>query len=1443
MRIIRFALIALTLLVTGPALAQEEEDKGFLTRQIQNLLSGAGRDVSITGFTGALSSEASFDRMTISDDDGVWLTLEDVVLDWNRSALLRGRLVVRELSASRIDLARLPEGGEDTLPDAEATPFTLPTLPDLPVSIDIAALNVAQLTLGAPVLGEAVALEMTARATLNDDGLDLAFEAARTDGTRGSFDVTAVLARGEETLDLAVVLSEQEGGLIGDLLNIPDEPAIDMRITTTGPLDNLVTQLQLNTDGEERLVGQVDVITQGRSDDPDRRVIADIGGDLTAVILPQYRDFFGPEVKLTADALIEAGGAIALDTFDLEAAAVDLSGRLRLSESGWPAFIDVQGSVARGDGAPVLLPGGGGDTRVGRINLDVDYDAANGDAYEAVFIISNLQTSEGDIAQTTLRSTGTLTGAQGNVGQLQGAVQFAAQRIALVDAALAEAVGDRLDGSLQVNYLTDAPLRITDLNLDGTSYGLTGDIAFDGIGSGLEIALGLVLTADDLSRFSALAGRELDGATQLSLEGDVTALSGVFDLRAEGVAEDIKTGIAQADALLAGRTDVQLRAIRNENGTFLRDLELNNPALRFTGAAELSSGSSRVDADINLRDISVVLPQYDGPVTLTGAARQSDLGWRVDVQGSGPYEAEITLEGLATGPQAALEFAARVPDVSRFAAQVPGALNAEGTLRQTPQGWLLQTDASGPYNASARLNGLVAPSVDLGFEVALPEVSRIAPQVRGPLRASGRLRQTDEGFAIQTDASGPYNADLSVTGALTPALDIQFDVALPNVQPLVPSVNGPLRASGQLRQTDNGFEIQTDVSGPYDADLSVTGALTPALDIQFDVALPNVQPLVPSVNGPLRASGQVRQTDQGFVIDTTAQGPYGARAQVEGLATGPDMALSFDVSVPNVAPLAPGVNGPLAAQGTLRQTPSGLSVDTNATGPYGSRASVRGVVTGPQPQVNFDFAMPNLGAVVPQINGPLSVNGTARQTPRGWQLDTTAQGPAGTQAQIAGVVGNDGRLDIDITGNAPLGLTAPFLAPRVLQGQARFDLALDGPAGLGALSGTIRTSDAKLTAPTLRVGLEGIVADIRLANGRAALDVTGTASGGGRVAVTGGIGLNGPLPADLGIRLDGLVLTDPRLYRTSLDGDLRLSGPLTGGAVISGDIAVGETTVTVPSTGLTSIGDIPPITHQGAPQDSRATRRRAGLLEEGAAADPTGGGGGRGGFGLDIAVSAPGRIFVRGRGLDAELGGSLRLTGTTSNIISAGRFELARGRLDILGKRFDLEEGSAQFQGDLVPFIRFVSTTSTETGTASIIVEGPANAPEVSFESSPAGPQDEVLAQLLFGRNLAEISAFQALQLASAVATLAGRGGVGVVGNLRDRFGLDDLDVTTTDSGETALRVGKYLTDNVYTDVTAASDGTGEVSLNIDLTPSLKGKATLGSDGNSALGVFFERDY
>ena len=76
-----FYAVVILLVMPLAAVAQESEDGGgFLTRTIEGLLSGAGREVRLEGFAGALSSEASFERLTIADDQGVWLTVEDVTV-------------------------------------------------------------------------------------------------------------------------------------------------------------------------------------------------------------------------------------------------------------------------------------------------------------------------------------------------------------------------------------------------------------------------------------------------------------------------------------------------------------------------------------------------------------------------------------------------------------------------------------------------------------------------------------------------------------------------------------------------------------------------------------------------------------------------------------------------------------------------------------------------------------------------------------------------------------------------------------------------------------------------------------------------------------------------------------------------------------------------------------------------------------------------------------------------------------------------------------------------------------------------------------------------------------------------------------------------------------------------------------------------------------------
>jgi translocation and assembly module TamB len=118
-----------------------------------------------------------------------------------------------------------------------------------------------------------------------------------------------------------------------------------------------------------------------------------------------------------------------------------------------------------------------------------------------------------------------------------------------------------------------------------------------------------------------------------------------------------------------------------------------------------------------------------------------------------------------------------------------------------------------------------------------------------------------------------------------------------------------------------------------------------------------------------------------------------------------------------------------------------------------------------------------------------------------------------------------------------------------------------------------------------------------------------------------------------------------------------------------------------------------------------------------------------------------------------------------------------------------------------------------------------------------------VLARLLFGRALTQISPLQAAQMANAVATLAGTGGEGLIGRLRREFGLDDLDLTTTDEGKAAVRVGKYITEKVYTDVTIDRDGKSEINLNFDINDAFTAKGLLKSTGETGVGIYFEKDY
>ena len=152
----------------------------------------------------------------------------------------------------------------------------------------------------------------------------------------------------------------------------------------------------------------------------------------------------------------------------------------------------------------------------------------------------------------------------------------------------------------------------------------------------------------------------------------------------------------------------------------------------------------------------------------------------------------------------------------------------------------------------------------------------------------------------------------------------------------------------------------------------------------------------------------------------------------------------------------------------------------------------------------------------------------------------------------------------------------------------------------------------------------------------------------------------------------------------------------------------------------------------------------------------------------------------------------------------------------------------------------------TQSGdvTAIVTVEGRASAPKITFSSEPPLPQDEVLARVLFNRTTDTLSPFQLAQLAAAAAELAGGGGgPGIMEQLRNATGLDDLDVVTAEDGSTAVRAGRYVSDNVYVDVQSDTRGVSQAQVNYEISNSLTARGSVGTDGNTTLGLFFERDY
>ena len=218
-------------------------------------------------------------------------------------------------------------------------------------------------------------------------------------------------------------------------------------------------------------------------------------------------------------------------------------------------------------------------------------------------------------------------------------------------------------------------------------------------------------------------------------------------------------------------------------------------------------------------------------------------------------------------------------------------------------------------------------------------------------------------------------------------------------------------------------------------------------------------------------------------------------------------------------------------------------------------------------------------------------------------------------------------------------------------------------------------------------------------------------------------------------------------------------------------------------------------------------------------------------------------------GLESEWSLNMRVGGTVRCADRDGRAEIVRGTYSFAGKRFDINRGNVRFSGNALsdPDLDISATTDTNGITAVINIGGTGQRPQITFTSTPALPQDEVLSRLLFGTNPENLSATEALQLAAALNSLRGSGGgLNPLGKLRGALGIDRLRILGADEASgrgTALAAGKYITRNIYIEIITDARGFTATQLEISLTKSLSILSSTSSFGGSGASVKYQKNF
>lgn len=1251
----------------------------------------------------------------------------------------------------------------------------------LPLGIDIETIDLPLINIGAALAERDYALSAQGSLEILGDTIASRLTATRIDEPGNNAVVDLLYAPNDNQLRINLDYQEPPAGLLGQQLQLPGQPALAIEVDGDGPLDTWAGQISASLDGNRTIT--VDT-THTLNADGTRKITANGGGNFAGLMPPELRDIFAGETSIDLAAALGTDGSVTIERGRFETATADVTAAGRYDPNG---ANDIS-LTARATGDPIAITSQSADVTGGLKLRNLDLTVQGQAPAAAISLnadLAELAVPQGTLSEVTLTAESDSFDLATRQGPMT--VTLSVQGTNISD--------PQIRPYIRAPLTLTAPLTITS---DAISF---DDAVYDSNGLDVQASGRYALDSNSFS------GRVAAQADEEVLPPEVASrINGPVDFSA--------------------RVDfVAPRAVS------LRDIVLSTDIARAEGSLSLDQdGFLATDLTGQLRDLGLFVDRIQAPASFNLSA-------------SGPLdalEANANLsieEGQAAGYKIE-DLTVQLDGVANLNAP-SGNLSVNGQIDGKPlevKAQVVSADgrtkvddldlAIGPnrLTGTLELGPDFLPAGDVSFD--FPDLSLLAAlagqTLDGDLKGDITLRSEQGRIAADIDASGSTirqgnltisepKVDLSVTDAA--ALAAEGDIQASSI------ISGANRLNGAaLSFTRSGSDTDFNLTGSYDnAPVVLRGALEQgakglSIDIEELQATPRGLPL------SLGAPSSVELVDGGVRIGETVISAGSGRVTLSGMV-GERLDLTANIqSLP--ASLAASFAPALAPEGTISGT-----------------VQVSGTAAAPIADYKLDWQGATLAQTRAAGLGPLGITANGRFENQTLAIDSRINGGGlGLTANGQVSLQNGTRLDIRVNGSVPLSAANGSLAAQgfVAEGTANVNLTIGGRAVQPQINGTVSTGGARVVDVRRNLAIEQIATTVNLIGTRAEIgSLTGTLASGGRVSVRGYIDIASPgLPADLAINLDQAVYVDGNTVTSTADGRLTLTGQLTNGPLLAGTVNLSRTSITLSESRPASLQALD-IEHRNAPPAVLRQQRDQEPAEGRTASAP---------IALDLTIASPSQTFVRGRGIDAELGGTIRLTGTAAAPVVSGAFDLRRGRMQILTKRLEITRATITFGGDLVPLLDLEATTTSGNAAITIRLTGLASNPEVSFSSTPALPQDEILAQLIFGQSLSRLSPLQIAQLADAAAQLAGGRGTSLFQSLRSALGIDDLDISTDETGGTSISAGKYLNDRTYIELQQSGSGGAKATINLDIGRGLKLKGEAGGSGAGG-GIFYEKEY